>query len=111
MACAKSALTTTASAAWCRPPTSTPIARRPAKAMRSTGLSNRMSTPMRAAARAIASDTAPQPPMGWNTPCSYSRKLRMVNRLGQRNGLIPRYLVWKEKARRTRGSRKCFARS
>ena len=37
-------------------------------------------------ARAMASETAPQPPTGWKTPCSYSRKERIVNRLGQRNG-------------------------
>ena len=35
----------------------------------------------------------------------------MVKRLGQRNGDIPRYLVWKEKASRTSGWLKCRARS
>jgi hypothetical protein len=111
MAWAKSAFTTTASAAWRMPPTSTPVAFRPSKLMRSISEPRRISTPRRSATRAIAEETAPQPPTGWKTPCSYSRKERMVKRLGQRKGLIPRYLVWKEKARRTRGSLKYRARS
>ncbi len=61
---------------------------------------------MRRASRAIASETAPQPPIGWKMPCSCSRKERIVNRLGQRKGDMPRYLVWNEKASRTRGSAK-----
>jgi hypothetical protein len=103
---AKSPLTTTASTARRCPPASTAAARPPANAIRSTGVPSRISAPRRRATVAIASDTAPQPPIGWNTPCSCSRKLRMVNRLGQRNGDMPRYLVWNENASRTRGSLK-----
>ena len=55
--------------------------------------------------------SAPQPPRGWNTPNSYSMKDRMVNRLGQRNGDMPRYFDWNENARRTRSSEKYEARS
>ncbi len=36
---------------------------------------------------------------------------RMVNRLGQRNGDMPRYLLWNENASRTRGSEKNVPRS
>ena len=56
------------------------------------------------ATRAIAAVIAAQPPIGWQTPCSYSRKLRMLNRLGQRNGDMPRYFDWKQNASRTRSS-------
>ena len=41
----------------------------------------------------VPSLTAPHPPMGCQTPNSYSRKERKVNRLGQRNGDMPRYFV------------------
>ena len=58
------------------------------------------------ATRAIAVITAPQPPRGWNTPNSYSMNDRMVNRLGQRNGDMPKYFDWKEKASRMRSSLK-----
>ena len=36
--------------------------------------------------------TAPQPPIGCQTPYSYSRNDRIENRLGQLNGDMPRYL-------------------
>jgi hypothetical protein len=65
-----------------------------------------MATPRSAATRAIARVTAPQPPIGWNTPYSYSMNARMENRLGQWNGDMPRYFDWNAIARRTRGSRK-----
>ncbi len=65
---AKSPFSTTASVAMCCPPASTPIARLPAKAMRSTAVFRRNSTPIRSATRCIAPLTAPQPPRGWNTP-------------------------------------------
>src|SRR5271165_3768763 len=58
------------------------------------------------AIRAIAAVTAAQPPIGWKTPYSYSRNERIENRLGQRNGDMPKYLDWKEKASRMRASRK-----
>ncbi len=48
--------------------------------------------------------TAPQPPIGWKTPYSYSRNERIENRLGHWNGDIPRYFDWNEKASRMRGS-------
>jgi hypothetical protein len=63
-----------------------------------------MSTPSSRATRAMAAVTSPQPPRGWKTPYSYSRKERMEKRLGHWNGDIPRYLDWKEKARRMRSS-------
>ena len=37
-------------------------------------------------------------------PNSYSMNARMVNRLGQRYGDMPRYLLWNENPSRTRGS-------
>ena len=61
--------------------------------MRSTGSSRRISTPSSVATRAMAVITAPQPPRGCHTPYSYSMNDRMVNRLGQRNGDMPRYLL------------------
>ena len=57
--------------------------------------------PSGAPAVAIASMTALQPPIGCQTPYSYSRNDRIVNRLGQLNGDMPRYLLWNENARRT----------
>ena len=35
----------------------------------------------------------------------------MENMLGQRKGLMPRYLDWKENAKRVRGSEKCRCNS
>ena len=87
-----------------------PVARRRSKITSSTGESVQISTPSRSATRAIAAVTAAHPPMGWKTPYSYSRNERIENRLGQRNGYMPRYFDWKEKARRMRGSRKKRAR-
>ena len=43
-------------------------------------------------------------PVGWKMPYSYSRNARMVNRLGQLNGDIPRYLVWNDIASISRSS-------
>ena len=84
MACAKSALITTASAACVSPPARTPTARRPSKSNCSTGAFRQKRTPIRSASRAIVSTTALQPPIGCQMPCSCSRNDRMVNRLGQR---------------------------
>ena len=83
-----------------------PVARRPSNSTSSTGESVRISTPSRSATRAIATVTAAHPPMGWKTPYSYSRNERIENKLGQRNGDMPRYFDWNENARRMRGSRK-----
>ena len=63
-----------------------------------------MVTPISRAISAIDSVTAAQPPIGWNTPYSYSRNERIENRLGHWNGDIPRYFDWKVIASRTRGS-------
>ena len=60
---------------------------------------------------AIRSLTLPNPPMGWKMPYSYSRKANMVNRLGQLNGDMPRYFVWKDMASMRRSSSKSFIRS
>ena len=54
----------------------------------------------------MASDTAPQPPIGWKTPCSYSRNERIENRLGHLKGDMPRYFDWNVKASRIRSSLK-----
>ena len=81
-----------------------PTARRPSKRISRTGSSVRISTPSSRATRAMASVSAPQPPMGWKTPYSYSRKERMENRLGHWNGDMPRYFDWNENASRMRGS-------
>ena len=78
------------------PRTGSPRPRRPARSRR----------PGPRPTRAIASVTAPQPPIGWKTPYSYSRNDRIENRLGQLNGDIPRYFDWNVIASRTRGSRK-----
>ena len=51
-------------------------------------------------------DTAAQPPIGCQTPYSYSRNDRIENRLGQLNGDMPRYFDWNENASRMRGSGK-----
>ena len=106
MAWAKSAFSTSASK--CSVPCSvrTPVARRFSNRISPTGSAMRKVTPMSRAIRSIAVITAPHPPRGWYTPNSYSMKDRIVNRLGQRNGDMPRYLAWKEKARRTRSSLK-----
>ncbi len=105
--CAKSALITRASRG--RSPRSSarrsPCGRR--KRSRRPALRAGSVTPRPRATRAMASIIAPHPPRGWNTPYSYSRNARMVNRLGHLNGDIPRYLLWKENASRTRGSLKC----
>ena len=61
---------------------------------------------MSVAIRAIAAETAPQPPIGWKTPCSYSRNDRIENRLGQRNGDMPRYFDWNVNASRILSSEK-----
>ena len=61
---------------------------------------------MSSAIRAIVAETSPQPPIGWKTPCSYSRNDRIEKRLGQRNGDMPRYFDWNVKARRIRSSEK-----
>src|SRR5262245_63520342 len=66
-----------------------------------------MVTPISVATRAIASDTALQPPIGCQTPYSYSRNDRIENRLGQLNGDMPRYFDWNVNASRMRGSAKC----
>ncbi len=106
MAWAKSALITSASKP-CRPvAVRTPVARRPSNRISCTGSASGTSTPMSRAIRSIAVITAPQPPRGWYTPNSYSMNDRMVNRLGQRNGDMPRYFAWNEKASRTRSSLK-----
>ena len=81
MAWAKSAFTTTASAAWRLPPTSTPdgaacLRRRCGPPACSSG----SPTPSRSATRAIASrHRAAAADAGGRSPCSYSRKDRMVN--------------------------------
>ena len=107
IAWAKSALTTTASGALLATGRArTPTALRPSKRISSTGSARRMSTPISSATRAMARVTAPQPPVGCQTPYSYSRKESIENRLGQLNGDMPRYFDWNEKARRTLGSRK-----
>ena len=50
-------------------------------------------------------------PRGWKMPCSYSRKDRIENRLGQLKGDIPRYFDWNEKPMRIRSSLKYARRS
>src|ERR1700757_474254 len=88
---AKSAFPPSASAWYSPCGVRTPTARRPLNRISSTGWFKQISTPSRSATRAIASVTAEQPPLGWNTPYSYSRNERIENRLGQRNGDMPRY--------------------
>ena len=106
MVWAKSALITRASK--CSTPAAVrmPVARRPSNRISCTGSPRRNSAPMSRATSPSVSISAPQPPRGWNTPNSYSMNDRMVNRLGQRNGDMPRYLDWKENASRTRSSSK-----
>ena len=103
---AKSELITSASALYSPALVRTPTALRPWNRISSTGSFRRMRTPISVAAFAIAAMTAPVPPRGWWTPNSYSMNDRIVNRLGQRNGDMPRYLLWNEKASRTLGSAK-----
>src|SRR3954467_6215018 len=71
-----------------------------------TSSSSEIVAPRSAATSAIARDVAPQPPVGCQTPCSYSRNDRIENKLGQLNGDMPRYFAWNENASRTRGSLK-----
>ncbi len=106
IACAKSAFMTSASNRSSPAAVRTPTARRPSNSTSCTGAAMRKRTPISRAMRAMADITAPQPPRGWNTPNSYSMNDRMVNRLGQRNGDMPRYLDWNENASRTRSSPK-----
>src|SRR4028118_13390 len=106
MARAKSALMTVASERYSPALVRTPTACRPEKRISRTGSLRRMSTPISRATRAIAVVTAPQPPIGWKMPYSYSRKERIENRLGHWNGDIPKYWDWKVNARRMRGSEK-----
>ena len=61
-----------------------------------TGSFSRISTPKSLAISPILCVIVPKPPFVWKTPCSYSRYARIVNRLGAWNGLIPKYLVWKD---------------
>ena len=92
MAWAKSAFNTTASARISSDSVRTPTARRPSKSSSFTSSPSENVTPISAAMRAMASDTAEQPPMGCQTPYSYSKNERIEKRLGQLNGDMPRYL-------------------
>src|SRR3954454_23614667 len=100
---AKSALITSASQSYSPFVVTTPTARRPSKRTAVTSSLSEIVAPRFVAARAIARDTAPHPPYGCQTPCSYSRNDRIENRLGQLNGDMPRYFDWNENARRSCG--------
>ena len=106
IAWAKSALMTSASARYSPASVRTPTARRPSNSTSVTSSPSENVTPSSRATRAMPSLTAAQPPIGCQTPCSYSRNDRIENRLGQLNGDMPRYFDWNENASRTRGSRK-----
>ena len=92
IAWAKSALITTASARYSPSSVRTPTARWPSNSTSFTSSPSEKVTPSSAAMRAIASDTAEQPPIGCHTPNSYSRNDRIENRLGQLNGDMPEVL-------------------
>src|SRR5262245_49763324 len=106
IALAKSAFTTRASARYSPSRVLTPTARRPSKRICLTSSPSENVTPSSRATRPMASESAEQPPIGCQTPYSYSRNDRIEKRLGQLKGDIPRYLDWNEKARRIRGSLK-----
>ena len=104
IALAKSALTITRSAMSVPFSVRTPIAVLPSMMTSSTASPSRNCTPISSAISAMRTGTEPSPPVGWKIPYSYSRNARMVNKLGQLNGDIPRYLVWNDIASISRSS-------
>ena len=69
------------------------------------------STPISLAISPILSVTLPSPPIGWKIPYSYSKNARIVNKLGQLNGDIPKYFVWNDIASINLSSSKIFIKS
>ena len=95
---AKSAFMTTRSAKNSPLAVRTPLMVFPSMITDSTASFIRNVTPRSLAMLAMRSLTLPRPPIGWKIPYSYSKKASMVNKLGQLNGDMPRYLVWKDMA-------------
>ena len=89
----------------------TPLTVLPSIITSSTGVESSNCTPISLAISPILVVIEPRPPFAWNMPCSYSKNANIVNKDGAWNGLIPRYFVWKDIARRTRSSSNNRSRS